>query len=187
MDPPKLSCPLLVFVQSTSMNAINSPSSQLWAVLLRNSSDAFITQSTAVDFLEMIEGLIVSYTTSPDVRDAVLQALGDAVSRSPTRSLFFVNQLLTEHRYILFSGPELHGLWMRVKANDQPKRVSRRGKQSAYPEIHSGFTIQCARCSPSSIRRIFAAQYVEHPGQSKPTGADRSLFSAHGSRANVAL
>jgi hypothetical protein len=59
----------------------------LWAILLRNSSDAFVVQSTAVDFLETIERLIVSNATSPVVRNRLLHVLGDVVYKHPTGEL----------------------------------------------------------------------------------------------------
>ncbi|KAJ6600375.1 hypothetical protein DFH09DRAFT_1070184 [Mycena vulgaris] len=55
-----------------------------WAILLRNSSDALVSQSTAVDFLETIEALIVSNATSPVVRNRLLHVLRDAVHNHPT-------------------------------------------------------------------------------------------------------
>ncbi|KAJ6568062.1 hypothetical protein DFH09DRAFT_438539 [Mycena vulgaris] len=73
---------------------------RLWAILLRNSSAAFITQSTAADFLEAIEALIISNKTSPVVRHRVLRVLGDAVCSNPTRQAFRM-------------------LWIKVKPDDQ--------------------------------------------------------------------
>jgi hypothetical protein len=61
------------------------PRIQLWAILLRNSSTEFVAQSTAVDFLETLEALIVSNATSPVVRNRVLHVLGDAVHSNPSR------------------------------------------------------------------------------------------------------
>ncbi|KAK6996818.1 kinase-like domain-containing protein [Favolaschia claudopus] len=61
---------------------------RLWAILLRNSSAAFIFQSTAVDFLETIEELISSNTTSPVVRNRVISVLGDAVLSNPAHGAF---------------------------------------------------------------------------------------------------
>ncbi|KAJ7249862.1 hypothetical protein C8J57DRAFT_685206 [Mycena rebaudengoi] len=77
---------------------------RLWAILLRNSSAAFISQSTAADFLETIERLIVSSNTSPVVRHRVLRVLGDAVYSNPTRD-------------------EFCRLWMMVKTDDYPEQV----------------------------------------------------------------
>jgi hypothetical protein len=58
---------------------------RLWAILLRNSSAEFVAQSTAVDFLETIEALIVSSATSPVVRNRLLRVLGDVVYNHSTR------------------------------------------------------------------------------------------------------
>ncbi|KAJ6589745.1 hypothetical protein B0H19DRAFT_241628 [Mycena capillaripes] len=74
---------------------------RLWAILLRNSSAAFIVQSTAVDFLETIEAVVVSHTTSPVVRNRLLHVLGDAVHSNPTQDGF-------------------RRLWMAIKPEDAP-------------------------------------------------------------------
>ncbi|KAJ6480431.1 kinase-like domain-containing protein [Mycena sanguinolenta] len=78
---------------------------RLWAILLRNSSTEFIMQSTAVDFLETLEALIVSNATSPVVRNRVLHVLGDAVYSNPNAEAF-------------------HRLWMIVKSQDAPDQGS---------------------------------------------------------------
>ncbi|KAF8158810.1 hypothetical protein K438DRAFT_1986223 [Mycena galopus ATCC 62051] len=74
---------------------------RLWAILLRNSSTEFIAQSTAVDFLETIQALIVSNATSPVVRNRVLHVLGDAVYSNPSYDAF-------------------RRFWMTVKPSDAP-------------------------------------------------------------------
>ncbi|KAK6996812.1 hypothetical protein R3P38DRAFT_1960632 [Favolaschia claudopus] len=61
---------------------------RLWAIMLRNSSAAFIFQSTAVDFLATIEELILSNTTSSLVRNRVTSVLGDAVLSNPAHGAF---------------------------------------------------------------------------------------------------
>ncbi|KAJ7266466.1 hypothetical protein B0H12DRAFT_161913 [Mycena haematopus] len=78
---------------------------RLWAILLRNSSTEFISQSTAVDFLETIQALVASSATSPVVRNRVLHVLGDAVYSNPNVEGF-------------------HGLWMTVKPPDAPDQGS---------------------------------------------------------------
>ncbi|KAJ7697232.1 kinase-like domain-containing protein [Mycena rosella] len=78
---------------------------RIWAILLRNSSAAFIAQSTAADFLEAIEALIVSSRTSPVVRHRVLRVLGDAVYSNPGREAFLA-------------------LWLRVKSDDDDAQGS---------------------------------------------------------------
>lgn len=59
------------------------PSSQLaaarlWAVMLRNSSDTFVIQSTSRKFLETIEDLLSSSHTSPVVKDRLMDVLAAA-------------------------------------------------------------------------------------------------------------
>ncbi|KAJ7495403.1 hypothetical protein FB451DRAFT_366011 [Mycena latifolia] len=73
---------------------------RLWAILLRNSSAAFISQSTAADFLEAIEALLASPRTSLVVRHRVLRVLGDAVYSNPQSDAF-------------------RTLWLRVKPADE--------------------------------------------------------------------
>jgi hypothetical protein len=94
---------------------------KLWAILLRNSSAAFVEQSTAVDFLETIETLIVSSTTSPVVRNRLLHVLGDVVHNHPTR----------EHSHLLgdvrdscaLKEESFRRLWIAVKPADAPEQV----------------------------------------------------------------
>ncbi|KAJ7731570.1 hypothetical protein DFH07DRAFT_151335 [Mycena maculata] len=95
---------------------------RLWAILLRNSSAAFIAQSTAVDFLETIEALIKSPQTSLVVRHRVLRVLGDAVFSNPTRVAFRL-------------------LWVKVKPDDQPDHGSRYSEHDAIlrPRQFNGF------------------------------------------------
>ncbi|KAJ7438286.1 hypothetical protein B0H11DRAFT_591816 [Mycena galericulata] len=80
---------------------------RLWAILLRNSSAAFIAQSTAADFLEAIEALLASTQTAQVVRHRVLRVLGDAVFSNPAREPF-------------------RTLWVKVKPADQPDHRPRR-------------------------------------------------------------
>lgn len=65
------------------------PSSQLaaarlWAVMLRNSSDAFVIQSTSRKFLETVEDLLSSSHTSPVVKDRLMGVLAAASYASGT-------------------------------------------------------------------------------------------------------
>ncbi len=84
---PTHSSPLLELVHSGMLRVVPLIFVKLWAILLRNSSAAFIAQSTALDFLETIEELIISNATSPVVRNRLLDVLGDAVHSNPTRKL----------------------------------------------------------------------------------------------------
>ncbi|KAJ6587627.1 hypothetical protein DFH09DRAFT_976946 [Mycena vulgaris] len=85
---------------------------RLWAILLRNSSAAFITQSTAVDFLESVEAIITSKRTSHVLRQRVLRVLGDAVFSNPTHEAF-------------------RTLWLAVRPDDQPSQGSSYNAQDA--------------------------------------------------------
>lgn len=55
---------------------------QLWAVMLRNSSELFISQSTARKFLDTLEDLLTSPRTSPVVRERVLYVIAAAAYAS---------------------------------------------------------------------------------------------------------
>ncbi|KAJ7144133.1 hypothetical protein C8R44DRAFT_973798 [Mycena epipterygia] len=78
---------------------------RLWAILLRNSSAAFVRQSTSADFLEVIKSLVLSNETSAEVRNMVLRILGDFFYSNPTCE-------------------SLRILWRTVKPNDEPDRGS---------------------------------------------------------------
>ncbi|KAF7296705.1 Kinase-like protein [Mycena chlorophos] len=78
---------------------------RLWAILLRNSSVAFIAQSAASDFLDAVAELLVSPRTSPVVRHRVLRVLGDAVWSNPTKEPF-------------------KRLWLSVKPPEEPDQGS---------------------------------------------------------------
>ncbi|KAF7299457.1 Kinase-like protein [Mycena indigotica] len=78
---------------------------RLWAILLRNSSTAFISQSAAPDFLDSVAELLVSPRTSPVVRHRVLRVLGDAVWNNPTKEPF-------------------RRLWLSVKPVEEPEQGS---------------------------------------------------------------
>ncbi|KAF7293137.1 hypothetical protein HMN09_01191700 [Mycena chlorophos] len=76
---------------------------RLWAIMLRNSSDVFITQCTSKKFLDTIEDLVTSSRISPVVRERVLDVLAAAAFASGSRK---------------DSG--FRGLWRRVKPKDKP-------------------------------------------------------------------
>ncbi|KAF7329372.1 Kinase-like protein [Mycena kentingensis (nom. inval.)] len=86
---------------------------RLWAILLRNSSAAFIAQSTSSDFLDAVGDLLACAQTSPVVRHRVLRVLGDAVWNNPTKDAF-------------------RRLWLVVKPAEEPEEGS---PYSAYDAI----------------------------------------------------
>lgn len=55
---------------------------QLWAIMLRNSSDTFISQSTTRKFLDTLEDLLSSSKTSPVVRERLLEVVAAAAFAS---------------------------------------------------------------------------------------------------------
>ncbi|KAJ7780338.1 hypothetical protein B0H14DRAFT_3586294, partial [Mycena olivaceomarginata] len=77
---------------------------RLWAIMLRNSSDIFISQSTSRKFLDTLEDLLTSSRTSPVVRERVMDVLAAAAYASgPKKDAGF------------------RGLWRRVKPRDKPE------------------------------------------------------------------
>ncbi|KAF9460486.1 hypothetical protein BDZ94DRAFT_1266034 [Collybia nuda] len=76
---------------------------RLWAIMLRNSSDTFISQSTSRKFLDTLEDLLNSSRTSPVVRERVLDVIAAAAYASGSKK---------------DSG--FRGLWRRVKPVDKP-------------------------------------------------------------------
>ncbi|KAF9529032.1 hypothetical protein CPB83DRAFT_279639 [Crepidotus variabilis] len=82
---------------------------RLWAIMLRNSSDMFITQSTSRKFLDTLEDLLSSARTSPVVRERLLEVVGAAAYASGSKK-----------------GNDregFKGLWRRVKPFDKPEEV----------------------------------------------------------------
>ncbi|PBK71747.1 hypothetical protein ARMSODRAFT_954587, partial [Armillaria solidipes] len=51
---------------------------KLWAIMLRNSTETFISQSTSKKFLGTLEDVIMSSRTSPVVRERVLNVIAAA-------------------------------------------------------------------------------------------------------------
>ncbi|KAG5651828.1 hypothetical protein H0H81_007260 [Sphagnurus paluster] len=76
---------------------------RLWAVMLRNSAEPFISQSTARKFLDTLEDLLSTPKTSPVVRERVLDVISAAAYASGTNSAF-------------------RALWKRVKPADKPEQ-----------------------------------------------------------------
>jgi len=82
---------------------------RLWAIMLRNSSEMFISQSTSRKFLDTIEDLLSSSRTSPVVRERLLEVVAAAAYASGSKK---------DGR----SDREgFKGLWRRVKPFDKPE------------------------------------------------------------------
>ncbi|KAJ8083247.1 hypothetical protein PM082_009119 [Marasmius tenuissimus] len=79
---------------------------RLWAIILRNSTDTFIGQSTSRKFLETLEELLVSSTTNAVVKERVLDVLAAATYASGSNK-----------------DTEFRGLWKKVKPHDKPDEV----------------------------------------------------------------
>ncbi|KAK7049962.1 Rho guanine nucleotide exchange factor [Paramarasmius palmivorus] len=85
---------------------------RLWAIMLRNSNEVFIAQSTSRKFLETLEVLLTGSETSPVVRERVLGILAAAAYASPSSLLFDLP--FTE------KDTGFRGLWKKVKPHDKP-------------------------------------------------------------------
>ncbi|KAF7326908.1 hypothetical protein MVEN_02584700 [Mycena venus] len=77
---------------------------RLWAIMLRNSSDTFISQSTSRKFLDTLEDLLTSSRTSSVVRERVMDVLAAAAYASGSKK-----------------DTGFRGLWRRVKPRDKPE------------------------------------------------------------------
>ncbi|KAL0061695.1 hypothetical protein AAF712_011503 [Marasmius tenuissimus] len=76
---------------------------RLWAIMLRNSTDTFIGQSTSRKFLETLEELLVSSRTNPVVKERVQDVLAAAAYASGSKK-----------------DTGFRGLWKKVKPHDKP-------------------------------------------------------------------
>ncbi|KAJ6476153.1 hypothetical protein C8R45DRAFT_1216883 [Mycena sanguinolenta] len=77
---------------------------QLWAIMLRNSNEVFINQSTSRKFLDTLEDLLTSSRTSPVVRERMMDVLAAAAYASGSKK-----------------DAGFRGLWRRVKPRDKPE------------------------------------------------------------------
>ncbi|KAF5352923.1 hypothetical protein D9758_007866 [Tetrapyrgos nigripes] len=77
---------------------------RLWAIMLRNSSDTFIAQSTSRKFLDTLEDLIRNPATNPVVKERVLDVIAAAAYASASKK----------------DTTGFRGLWRRVKSLDKP-------------------------------------------------------------------
>ncbi|KAK7055193.1 hypothetical protein R3P38DRAFT_2845741 [Favolaschia claudopus] len=77
---------------------------RLWAIMLRNSSETFINQSTSRKFLDTLEDLLTSTRTIPVVRERVMDVLAAAAYASGSKK-----------------DTGFRGLWRRVKPRDKPE------------------------------------------------------------------
>ncbi|TFK69806.1 hypothetical protein BDN72DRAFT_767546 [Pluteus cervinus] len=77
---------------------------RLWAIMLRNSSELFISQSTTRKFLDTIADLLTSQKTSPVVRERLMNVVAAAAYASGNGN----------------SKDGFRGLWRKVKPADKP-------------------------------------------------------------------
>lgn len=76
---------------------------RLWAIMLRNSTETFISQSTSRKFLDTLEDLLLNPRTSPVVRERVMDVLSAAAYASGSKK-----------------DTGFRGLWRRVKPPGKP-------------------------------------------------------------------
>jgi hypothetical protein len=84
---------------------------RLWALMLRNSSATFVTQSTSRKFLDTVGDLVSSGHTSPVVKERLLEVLAAASYASST----------AEHDGAGHEG--FRNLWKKVKPMNGPDAV----------------------------------------------------------------
>ncbi|KAL0061889.1 hypothetical protein AAF712_011265 [Marasmius tenuissimus] len=104
---------------------------RLWAIMLRNSTDTLIGQSTSRKFLETLEELLVSPRTNPVVKERVLDILAAAAVLDiffeqlslPFVAIFVLSPGCTRQN-AKFGAVEkdtgFRGLWKKVKPHDKP-------------------------------------------------------------------
>ncbi|KAL0061294.1 hypothetical protein AAF712_011870 [Marasmius tenuissimus] len=76
---------------------------RLWAIMLRNSSDIFISQSTSRKFLGTLEKLVLSSKTDPVVKERVLRVLAAAAYATESKK-----------------DTGFRDLWKKIKPEDEP-------------------------------------------------------------------
>ncbi|KAL0061689.1 Rho guanine nucleotide exchange factor [Marasmius tenuissimus] len=88
---------------------------RLWAIMLQNSSDTFISQSTSHKFLETLEELCSASAMNPIVKERVLDALAAAA--------FVYSQRIADCFSIgaVEKDTEFCHLWKKVKPDDKPE------------------------------------------------------------------
>ncbi|TFK37648.1 hypothetical protein BDQ12DRAFT_151185 [Crucibulum laeve] len=82
---------------------------RLWAIMLRNSSEMFISQSTSRKFLDTLEELLTSTKTSPVVRERLLDVVAAAAYASGSKKDGRSDR------------DGFRGLWKRVKPVEKPE------------------------------------------------------------------
>ncbi|KAG0707207.1 hypothetical protein DFH29DRAFT_52722 [Suillus ampliporus] len=79
---------------------------RLWAIILRNASDIFLTQISSRKFIDVLEDVLTSSGTSPVVRERLMKVLAAAAF------------ITSSHRDRDRDG--LRALWTRLKPADKP-------------------------------------------------------------------
>lgn len=105
-------------------------STQLWAIMLRNSSELFISQSTTRKFLDTLEDLLTTPKTSPVVRERLLNVVAAAAYASGNSNLncAYIFSYPPDYVQSLEKDPKadrdgFRGLWRKVKPLDKPDEV----------------------------------------------------------------
>ncbi|KAG1803187.1 uncharacterized protein BJ212DRAFT_992086 [Suillus subaureus] len=95
---------------------------RLWAIMLRNASDIFLTQISSRNFIDTLGDVLTSSKTSPVVRERLMEVLAAAAfitssrpSPSP-KSGPLPFSLKDRNRY----GDSFRALWTRLKPADKP-------------------------------------------------------------------
>ncbi|KAF7356488.1 Kinase-like protein [Mycena venus] len=128
---------------------------RLWAIMLRNSSDAFVSRSMSRKFLATLEDVLTSSRTSPVVRERLMDVLAAAAYASGSKK-----------------DTGFRGLWCRIKPNDKPEEgdlecVLLTGK--GLPDLMTPV--------PTSEDAARGPRDLEHPRCQSPWKNDSRIFS----------
>ncbi|KAL1747805.1 hypothetical protein HDZ31DRAFT_80224 [Schizophyllum fasciatum] len=112
---------------------------RLWAILLRNSSETFIAQTTSRKFLDSLEDVLNSSRTSPVVRERLLDVIAAAAYASG-RAKDSKNE-------------GFRGLWRKVKPADKPDEGVPLDSEDVMftPPAVGGRTSQLGHTDPPTI------------------------------------
>jgi uncharacterized linocin/CFP29 family protein len=71
---------------------------KLWAIILSNASDVFLTQIDSRKFINVLTDVITSPKSSPVVRDRLMEVLAGAVFITGSRTCLSITDIILSHR-----------------------------------------------------------------------------------------
>ncbi|KAG1875806.1 hypothetical protein F4604DRAFT_1762099 [Suillus subluteus] len=91
---------------------------RLWAIMLRNASDIFLTQISSRTFIDTLGGVLTSSRTSPVVRGRLMEVIAAAAFITSSRPLLSPSSELL--LFLLDDRDRMRDLWIRLKPADMP-------------------------------------------------------------------